>query len=423
MKLLYTIHQFYPEFHSGTERFLLNLCSSLQRDGHTVDVVTYSFQEQGSRTNGQLLVRDYFYKGIPVTAVRHVRVPIDIHSSWGSPEIADFAYNVLRKSKPDLVHVAHPMRLTAFVDVARELSIPYVMTLTDFWTICPKINLQTSSGAPCTGPEDGAVCAQFCAELDRTFVKERLHRANMALHGARAVVGPSKFVRSVLRKEVQSLQPKVIPHGIDRKYVFPGKGRHGSEDNIVFAYCGGLSPHKGVHLLLRAFRRLDQGNCALRIYGGHFEQPDYYASLLELAGDDKRILFCGLYSEEQGPEILREIDVLVVPSLVYETYSLITHEALASGVPVIASRAGALDEAIENSVTGFTFTMGNEDELLAQFERVLADSEALNRIRIQLRSYVPWLIEEEAYQYQRLYRSVLSRGKVDTSLPASEQLA
>src|SRR5579884_2312270 len=129
MKLLYIVHQFYPETASGTEKFLLNLCATLQADGQRVQVVTYAFQEKHTRREGELLVREYLYNGMPVTAVRHLKVPLDIHTTWFGADIATFAEEMLRRCRPDLLHIVHPMRLGGFAEAAISLGVPYGLTL------------------------------------------------------------------------------------------------------------------------------------------------------------------------------------------------------------------------------------------------------------------------------------------------------
>src|SRR5258708_12955788 len=96
MRMLYVTPQFYPESSSGTERFLLNLACSMQRSGHHVDIVTYSFAERSEfRRSGSLLTKQYQYKGISVTAERHDKVGIDISTSVDDPRILSFARGML----------------------------------------------------------------------------------------------------------------------------------------------------------------------------------------------------------------------------------------------------------------------------------------------------------------------------------------
>ena len=140
MEIIYVIHQFYPESVSGTERFLLHLASSIRRSGHHPRVVTYSFAESRTiHSVGDLMVREYQYRGISVTAVQHRTVPIEVNTSLENASILSFATEYLRRNMCDVLHIAHPMRLAPFGTAALHLSIPYVLTLTDFWMICPKV--------------------------------------------------------------------------------------------------------------------------------------------------------------------------------------------------------------------------------------------------------------------------------------------
>lgn len=66
MKVIYLVHQFYPEFYSGTEKVVLNIASMTQKSGNIVKVITYSFCNDtffDNETNG-MLSREYSYKGI-----------------------------------------------------------------------------------------------------------------------------------------------------------------------------------------------------------------------------------------------------------------------------------------------------------------------------------------------------------------------
>jgi len=121
MRILYVVHQFYPESSSGTEKFSLNLASSMQRSGHHADIVTYSFSERSDfRPSGSLLVKHYQYKGISVIGVRHDRIPIDINTSLENSAVFSFAKQVLgnQSRSYDLVHMVHPMRLASFATAA-----------------------------------------------------------------------------------------------------------------------------------------------------------------------------------------------------------------------------------------------------------------------------------------------------------------
>jgi len=406
MAILYIIHQFYPEFYSGTERFLLNLSSSVQKDGHRVKVVTYKFAEGDEKHNqdGKLTVREYVYKGLPILAVKHNILPFNVHSSLEDPEIYRFALEFMQKgTRYDLVHIAHPMRLASFARAALQLGIPYVITLTDFWMICPKVILQTSSGALCAGPEGGDACSRLCPELPSEFVRARLAMAKEILFGAKAVVSPSRFLANLVNKEFPELSISIIPHGMDFNYLTSNRKAYSIGDKMVFGYCGSLVPHKGVHLLLKAFRDLNAASAELQLYGSCFHETDYFELLHKIADQDQRIHFCGTYKAADMGHLLQGIDVVVVPSVCYESYSLVLHEASACNVPVIASNIGGMAEKIKDSVNGFTFRAGDDADLNSKLRQIVENPEILNQIKQELKQCTVPLLEEEAYLYERLY--------------------
>jgi glycosyltransferase involved in cell wall biosynthesis len=408
MNILYVIHQFFPEACSGTERFLLNLATSVQRSGHRADVVTYSLENRSLfQRRGHLLVREYTYKTLFVTAIRHDRVPLELNTAIYDPKVADLAKQLLAASKYDLVHLAHPMRLAAFASSARELGIPSVVTLTDFWTLCPKITLRTSFDTLCNGPGGGDICRQLCPELSSPFVKSRLQAARDMLQQASVVTSPSHFAAALVQREFPEIPVRILPHGVKLADFNATLVRRDVGTRIVFGYCGGFAPHKGVHLLINAFRSLQARNAELRIYGAAPKpHQDYERTLHRIAGGDSRIRFCGRYSDAEASQVFAELDVLVIPSLSYETYSFTLHEAFASKVPVIASAIGALAEKIVDSVTGLTFPMGDEAQLAERMKRVIDNPSVLAAIRRNIGNLECPVLEEEAWSYEKIYRDV-----------------
>lgn len=381
------------------------MASSLQRDGHFAEVVTYDlYNTEPFPSPDRLSAKEYTYKNIPVAALRHRIMPIDVHSSCEDPEIYRFALAFLQgRKRYDVLHCAHPMRVASFLKAARELTLPYILTLTDFWFICPKIFLQTSLGNLCSGPEGGEVCRRMCPELASTFIGHRLNIAKEILFGAKAVISPSRFLAALFKKEFPELKMSIIRHGMESGTLKRNTNKYSKGDRVVFGYTGGLAPHKGVHLLVKAFRELEADSAKLKVYGSSSGEMEYARMLLEMADGDKRIEFCGTYKPNEVGTILEGIDVLVVPSIVYESYSLALHEALACNVPVIAADLGAANEEITNSISGFTFRAGDEYELKSKLQHVVENPEILNEIKQNLEQHTPTLVEEEAYMYERLY--------------------
>jgi glycosyltransferase involved in cell wall biosynthesis len=111
-------------------------------------------------------------------------------------------------------------------------------------------------------------------------------------------------------------------------------------------------PHKGAHVAVEAFRGLPPDRARLRIWGDATQDPGYAARLVcDLRGADVKL--AGRFPEERKAEVFSEMDVLLVPSTGLESYGIVVDEAMAHGVPVVASRDGALPERFPETCGAF----------------------------------------------------------------------
>lgn len=409
MKLLYLVHQFYPMHYTGTEKFVLNIANMMQKVGHKSKVVTYSFYDESfyDQRMGNILIKEFTYKGLPVIAVRHKNIPIEIGAMLNDGELSRVTENILKRESPDIIHVGHPMRVSEFIKAAIRLGLPYVLTLTDFWLICHRGILLKANGDLCGGPQRGRLCKQHCPDLPGPKIEQRLSDARDILLKAERIISPSLFLASVFKNEMPNLDIRIINHGLRYSVLKQNRGNGYIKGNsIVFCYAGSLGHHKGVHVLLNAFRRLDASNCLLKIYGSGSDEL-YIQNLKSVAGNDRRIEFCGVFSEEQVGNILSAIDMVIIPSLWFENYPLILHEALACNVPVVASNVGGMAEKIKDGLNGYTFKVGDSDHLREILAGIVENPSVLNTLKDNIRNIVVPTIEQEAYTYEREYKSEL----------------
>ena len=407
MKVVFLVHQFYPEFQAGTEKFVFNMAYMAQKNGNKVKVITYSLGDVSSfpYRSGGILYKEFHYQGIPVLAWRYEKEPADLHYLIDPNVDLNFADEILRQEKPDLIHAGHLMRVYPFILAARQLSIPYILTITDFHLICPKIILAPTYNTLCSGPDGGKSCAALCNELPISFIEDRLNVTTKFIRDASAIVAPSQFVAGIFEHEIDGIKVQIIHHGIRQNNLHALGRIYKAEDPVRFGFIGNLAIHKGVHVLISAFKELNVKQASLSIYGSG--EKVFVDKLQELAGDN-RISFKGSFAAENLGEVLDQIDVLVAPSVCYETYSFVVHEALASMIPVITSNLGGMAEQIEFGVNGFTFQAGDYHDLNNQMKKVIEDPTLLNKMKenIRTRTFVP-KIEQEAYVYNRLYQSIV----------------
>jgi glycosyltransferase involved in cell wall biosynthesis len=413
MKILYLVHQFYPDWHSGTEKIILNNATMMQKSGKKVKIITYSFRDESfyDKRIGNVLLKEIIFRGIPVLAIRHKKIPSEIHISLENKELAKTAEEILLSEAPDVVHVGHPMRVNELVRILEPLQIPYIITLTDFFLLCPKFTLITSKGSLCTGPEGGDVCLKLCPEFSRNFLVRRLEMAKDILVKAKKIIGLSNFIAGIFAKEFTDLQIRVVNPGLKYNTLKKNEKKYKKGDEITFCYAGSLNHHKGVHIAIDAFKQLTSAKAFLKIYGSGSDKL-YIHKLESMAADDRRIEFCGVYEETEISEIFNTIDAVIIPSIWYETYQLVLHEALASNIPVIASDVGLMAEKITDNVTGFLFRTGESEHLRSMLEKVINNPEILNDLKKNISKKIIPSIEQEAYAYERYYYEVMSMTHV-----------
>jgi len=149
-----------------------------------------------------------------------------------------------------------------------------------------------------------------------------------------------------------------------------------SADDFVFCCVAGLRPEKGHHLLLKAFSKIQQK--AFLIIAGDGPLRDSLLAEAERLGIFNKVRFLG---EVEGvSQVFCASDIMVLPSLAVETFSLALLESMSNGVPVIASRLGGAAEAICDGVDGFICPPRDLSELARLMESVVKERTNLKKM-------------------------------------------
>lgn len=422
MKLLLTSHVFLPDYSSGTEVLTFSTAKELQRLGHEVEVVTGFMARPGLKDSQHF--DTYEYDGIRVNRFFHNAAPMGeqsniVEAEYNNLFFASWFRNYLNRTKPDFVHFFHLGLLSASaIDVCHELGIPKVMTPTDFWLICPTYQLRLADNSMCKGPDaDGVNCVKHAvANTQHPFVVRIFNRLPGKIVPAmvhtmtsggwswfwftpkiRALCQRAGFLRqrmNMLDKVVvptRLMEEMLVSNGLDpAKVVFSRFGIRQTENEchipdvkgkIRVGFIGGLSEHKGAHLLISAIRSLpDDLSVELKIYGRSDTDPRYFNKLQQLSDGDGRIQYCGTFPNEIIGKIFAELDVLVVPSIWYENTPLVIYSAQAAGCPVIASNLGGMAEVVEHEKNGLLFAVGDIVGLASTIERLAHDRKLLRQL-------------------------------------------
>lgn len=180
-----------------------------------------------------------------------------------------------------------------------------------------------------------------------------------------------------------------------------------NENHVVFLFVGRLESHKGIRDLLDAYRAMRErigAVCALVIVGNGVCRPE----VDEAAEKAPDVVVVGRLTGADLLDVYAAADVFVLPSLI-EPWGLVVNEAMAFGLPVIATDAvGCVDDLVKPGVTGLIVPAGNSAALAEAMQRLASDSElrrafgAAARERIQ-----PWTLKYEAECVSRAWQEVL----------------
>jgi glycosyltransferase involved in cell wall biosynthesis len=408
VKILIGVHQFFPEFYAGTERYALNIAKYLKKLGHSVKVFTYGLTDDGysQGINKNILIKKYEYENIPVIAVKHKK-PIDYTFNLEEPNLFEEALYFMSREKFDIFHCAHPYRIYASLKAASSLGIKTVLMLTDYWLICPLGIMLRADNTICSGPDYGRKCVKYCfTAKSLTDMGKRIKHVEMLLNCVDVVLSPSKFLIKMfsINKAISSDRFKLSRHGFD----YSKKKRHNfnkKESPLTFGFIGTIQYHKGVHVLVEAFRKIKTDNIKLKIWGGDFGDRLYFEKIKKMAAKDKRIEMLGQYDFNDIEDVLGDIDVIVVPSIWYENAPLTITTSHAYGIPVIASDVGGMAEMVEDGVNGLTFKVGDASDLAKKISMFIEDSSLINKFSQNIQ--YPIRLEEEVLNMQRLYEDLL----------------
>lgn len=411
MRILYVLHQFYPEFSSGTEQVALNLCKSAQRAGHYAHVLACAINPSVSNAGPLSEYPEFLqtvYQGVPVTLVpRHRLSPFAEIGFVPKTALADRLARWMEGEHFDVCHILHTMRMGEALVAMKKCGLPYLITLTDFFAPCYRINFMNNDNTLCKGSDGGERCVKDCimAPWTSDSLRSRHVMAQNLLAGACRLVCPSEYVALRYREAFPGLKFLVIPHGIDFSAFAESDLRsRGDEASLVLGYIGTMVQQKGLDVLLHALGRLPDANIRLRLCGGSFRDPLYEREIRRLVAQDCRVEWMGQLEHDRIPSMIRSLDVLCLPSRVPETFSIVLHEAYAAGVPALVSNLGAPGELVGNSGFGRTIPVDDVGAWAAAIADLLADRSTLLNWREQLP--LPLRVEEEGFFYDSLYREL-----------------
>lgn len=322
-----------------------------------------------------------------------------------------------------------PEFVRSFQGFQRSQGLNYPLIHTNYWlSAWAGLELQKTSGIQLvhTYHSLGAVKYQSVPNLPQ-IANTRLMIEREILEKANCVVATSPQEQETLRSLVSNRgQIKVIPCGTDTdnfrltsKADARAKLKFGSHDKIVL-YVGRFDSRKGIETLVRAFALLkeqDIKNLKLVIVGGSSanmpdgEERTRIENITTELGLSESTIFAGRIGHDILPLYYTAADVCVIPSH-YEPFGLVAIEAMACGVPVVASNVGGLKFTIISEETGLLVEPKNVEAFANGIHRILFDELWARKMRKQASANVNQRFSWSgvAIQLSELYRHVLAQS-------------
>lgn len=369
MKILFPATHYYPVI-GGIENWTQNIAEKLAEKAN-VFVVTgkVKYQPQKQELNGVSIWRTSLFVLSNLSAS-----PI-IYTLSLLPFIFFRSFYLIKKEKVDIVHCQGFLSGLLGFFLSKLTKVPFIITV------------QRIEGV-------------------KNPLKNFIYRnADYCIGASRAV---AEFFNKIGCKNVE-----VIPNGIDLK-GFEGIKKEPHEGFVVMTVAR-LENVKGIEYLIKAFDllRFDPAKAGsnLLIIGDGSERKNLEGLTKQLGLEDK-VKFVGQIPPEGIPEYLAMADCFVLPSL-KEGFGIAVLEAMATGVPVVASKVGGILDIIEDGKNGLLTEPGNPEEIAKGIGRIYQDSalrrQLINNAMVELKRYDWQNIAEIVF---KLYENNISRRHI-----------
>lgn len=346
----------------GTQLITKKLAEYLISKGHDVDILTNGEGKKYEKINNIGIYRikdtdtgDFIWSLKNDILTRFIANCFYIYNTYKKNEFKKLILDI----KPDVIHMQNMYSLSPFTwKIAHKNKIPIIYTLHDCYLYCTRYlkcpRVEIKSQICCCKPT-------LLCKIYKIVYKKISQNLDYVTAPTNAIL--DLYINDGYFKGVKS---KIINHSFNYdneivEQIYINRKKHLNNKQIInFLYMGRLESSKGVDLLLEEFNKLDTKYAELHIAGaGSLESLIRKYMVL-----NKRIKYHGIVFDESKNKLLQDCDILILPSIVFETFGLVLIEAYQYGLPVIGSNIGGIREIIDNKKTGILIKPQDKKELV-----------------------------------------------------------
>ncbi|MBK8977449.1 MAG: glycosyltransferase [Planctomycetes bacterium] len=404
LDVLLVSHGLPPESVGGVEQHVDGLARALVAVGHRVHVWTKTGRggaAQGSTSSAPADAATPY----AVTRVAYRYEGLDTLLSLYAVPLLDRALaGFLAAHRFDVAHVHHLTGLsTGSLGVLARHRVPTVLTLHDYWLLCPRGQMWHRDGSV-TDTVEPARCADCLRPSFGGFVPAGpageqavagLHAHARALLDipARLIVPSHRAAPPFVALGVPAERLHAVENGVDvdalRALPLPTAD---ADRPLRVGYLGTLIPSKGLHVLVDALAALPAGAIELHAHGNvvpYHGDASWLTHTLMRVTPERRVAWHGPYHTAELPGILADLDVVAAPALWREAFGLTVREALAAGRPIVVSAIGGLQDAVRDGIAGRVVPPGDVAAWARALGELAADRAAVRAMARRARDEVP----------------------------------
>ena len=405
MKVLHIVLEF-PKFKTsgGLSRYVVNLIEEQIR----MNLQVFTMQAGYFDLFKRLQIEQVAYKGN--AEVYKIINPLPVAIPFGVREPKEYMHCIdeyvymefLLKIKPDIIHIHTIMGIhKEFFTAAEKLCIPIMYTTHDYFGLCARTNFINQNGllcnevvinscVVCNANTGVSLCltkilqSEIYSQIKKTWMLKKIRN-----YGRKKILGNavtrnhgtletecfkcqeyedlydyykiifntidafhfnSTVSKAVYHKYLNNIKGKVIniTHGdiIDHRT----KNQKSLHMPVRISYIGSVLPYKGLELVIDVMDAIQKQQIfqwELHLYG-----DDFSGQLAKFQG---KVFAHGKYNNSQLSAIMEMLDILIVPSICYETFGFVALEALSFGVPVLVSSYVGAKDLLRNAPVDVIF--------------------------------------------------------------------
>lgn len=404
-----------PEHRGGAPQQCHQVAVGLAEVGHQVSVFSGVLAPGEPMLSAQTSVQD----GLPVTRVITTDAFRDEDErNWRHPALEPVFERFLREQRPELVHFHSIQSLGAsLIRLAKSGGARVVVTMHDLWWVCERQFCVDLAFKPCIPAVAPGSCA--CLRGSDRLAERRQYLAHV-LEDVDLILTPSTSLVERLRMSGVEGRIEVDPNAV-RPSRTPrrdpaGPGPASGETALRVLYVGGEAKQKGIHVLADALR-------SLRAQGVTIETDAYGVEPFSI-GTTGLLTGTGVkphhaYDPWTIDDVMAAHDVLVLPSVMYESSSRAVREALVRGLAVIATEVGGPEEVLRDGVNGLLVPADDSAALADALCRLHEDRSLLSRLRAAGPLGEVPTPREQVSHLEELYRSLAGPRAAKPARPAA----